>query len=126
MPWYAVTLPRPVSREVTEETVGREVPLAVSFVLGAQSSDAVKNCAKDIARELVYEYKDHGFVIDADEARAHLGEEWILLDSPEARFAEKLYRLYEEVDVGLRLLKNSRLLLVGEATYDFMILKATT
>ena len=129
-PGSADMLSRYLRMVLTVEQIGYCQRISESAMQYAErllsTKPSLKSRAKEIARELVYEYKDHGFVIDADEARAHLGEEWILLDSPEARFAEKLYRLYEEVNLGLRLLKNSRLLLVGEVTSDFMILKATT
>ena len=43
--------------------------------------------AEKIANDLVYEYKDHGFVIDIEEARDHMGSSWIISDSPEIAFA---------------------------------------
>ncbi|GBD97745.1 MAG TPA: hypothetical protein ENG83_12460 [Nitrospirae bacterium] len=69
--------------------------------------------ASHIARELVYEYKDHGFVIDLDEARQHLGDEWILSDTPEASMTEEIYGLFEEVNLFLDIIKEKRLLLIG-------------
>ena len=59
--------------------------------------------AQTVARELVYEYKHHGFVIDSDEARKHLGPDWIVSDSKEIEFAEKIYRLYDLVTLFLNI-----------------------
>jgi hypothetical protein len=69
--------------------------------------------AKKIALELVYEYKDHGFVIDIEEARNHLGEGWIHSDSDEIRFGEEIYDLFTEINVMLSLIRKQRLLVVG-------------
>jgi ClpP class serine protease len=68
--------------------------------------------AKEIARELVYEYKHHGFVIDLEEARKHLGSEWIKTDTQELRAGEELYTHFRWINrlLGIR---NKRLLLVG-------------
>lgn len=59
--------------------------------------------AETIARELVYEYKHHGFVIDFDEAKNHLGSDWVVSDSQEIGFAEKIYRLYDLVTLFLNI-----------------------
>jgi Serine dehydrogenase proteinase len=45
--------------------------------------------AAQMANKLVYEYKDHGFVIDLDEAQRNLGSSWIRTETPELKFAEK-------------------------------------
>jgi hypothetical protein len=44
-----------------------------------------------IAHKLVHEYKDHGFVIDSDEAREILGSGWVKQGTPEAEFADNVY-----------------------------------
>jgi hypothetical protein len=55
-----------------------------------------------VAKELVHEYKDHGFVIDVDEARSHLGKSWIITDSPLAAFAETFYSMMNVYGMFLR------------------------
>lgn len=57
--------------------------------------------AAGIAKELVHEYKDHGFVIDLEEARQHLGSDWILSDTTEVAMAEEIYNLFDEVSLLL-------------------------
>jgi len=69
--------------------------------------------ASQIARELVYEYKDHGFVIDLDEAQRHLGEGWIRTGTKELMFAERIYGLFDYVNLFFGFLQSKRLLAVG-------------
>lgn len=45
----------------------------------------------DIANRLVYEYKDHGFAIDADEAESIFGKGIISRNSPEYKAANRIY-----------------------------------
>lgn len=45
----------------------------------------------EIARRLLYEYKDHGFVIDANEARGVFGQDMIQTNTKEYEFADSLY-----------------------------------
>jgi ClpP class serine protease len=77
--------------------------------------------ASKIARELVYEYKDHGFVIDQEEARERLGSDWIKTGTQELDLAERLYRMLEEIELGLNAFHKRRLLLIGDARSDFLI-----
>jgi Serine dehydrogenase proteinase len=72
--------------------------------------------ALGIAKELVYEYKDHGFVIDLEEAQKHLGSDWIKTDTTELRAAEEIYELFENVNFWLSLVKSKRILITGSAT----------
>lgn len=66
-----------------------------------------------IAQELVYEYKHHGFVIDSDEAKKHLGTNWVISDSEEIQFAEEIYRLYDLVTLFLNIERSKYLWWVG-------------
>jgi len=59
--------------------------------------------AEGIAQELVYGYKDHGFVIDIEEAKIHLGDEWIKTGTPEMAAAEIIYSHFELVNFYLGL-----------------------
>lgn len=77
----------------------------------------------EIARELVYEYKHHGFVIDLEEAQGHLGTDWIVGESPVLELAEEFYRLFEEVDLWLRLIRHHRLTVVGDIEYGTTVLR---
>jgi hypothetical protein len=77
----------------------------------------------EIARRLVYEYKDHGFVIDAEEAEKTLGEQWIRTETKELALAEHILRNYERLDLWLRLFSRKHLVVFGDfadgvAIYD--------
>ena len=69
--------------------------------------------AAAIARELVHEYKDHGFVIDLAEAQAHLGADWIITDTPELQAAEEIYSLFDQVNFLLDITLSKRALVSG-------------
>src|SRR5260221_4220544 len=83
---------------------------------------ALASSSSRIARELVYEYKDHGFVIDLDEARKHLGEDWIKTGTAELRAAEHIYTLIELINLLLRRQQSKRLLICGNLLDESSIL----
>lgn len=72
--------------------------------------------ASAIAKELVHEYKDHGFVIDIDEARMHLGADWIKSDTAEVRAGEQIYSLFEAVSLFLDINQSKRIYVMGAVT----------
>lgn len=45
----------------------------------------------DVANDLVYKYKDHGFVIDSNEAQIVFDNDTIVTGSPEYKFSDALY-----------------------------------
>jgi hypothetical protein len=71
--------------------------------------------AAAIAKELVHEYKDHGFVIDLDEAQKHLGSDWIKTGTVELEAAEAIYRLFELVNLFYKMTQTKRMLVTGGA-----------
>ncbi len=80
-----------------------------------------------IADELVREYKDHGFVIDSDEARVHLGNDWIKTGTVEIEAAERLYNLFEEVNVYLTVYPKKYIVVSGEfAARDVFVFERRT
>jgi hypothetical protein len=84
----------------------RSVESAVQYgerLLVAGKSDPER--AAVISRKLVYEYKDHGFVIDREEAIGIFGEASIIINSNELSFSEEVYNLVSYVDKGLRALE---------------------
>ena len=58
--------------------------------------------AAKIAKYLTYEYKDHGFLIDRDEATDIFGADSVVRSSNELAFGEEAYDLIANVDKGLR------------------------
>jgi hypothetical protein len=78
--------------------------------------------AAHIARELVHEYKDHGFVIDLVEARAHLGEDWIMTGTPELKAAEEIYARFDSVNFFLKTGLSRRAVVIGSARMSSSVL----
>jgi hypothetical protein len=60
-------------------------------LLQLHRADLVETPAK-IAKDLVYSYKDHGFVIDVQEARAIFGDKIVRHNTDEYRLANSLYQ----------------------------------
>lgn len=79
----------------------------------APKKGSLPRSASEIARELVHEYKDHGFVIDMAEAREHLGKSWILSGTPELAMAEAVYGLFEEANLYLSAFRKHYLAVSG-------------
>jgi hypothetical protein len=71
--------------------------------------------ALSIAKELVHEYKDHGFVIDLDEAQQHLGPDWVKTGTMELKAAEAIYDRFEHVNLWYKLAQTKRILVTGSA-----------
>lgn len=78
--------------------------------------------AEKIANDLVYEYKHHGFVIDLEEARSHLGKEWIYNDTVETRIAEEIYNLYDMVNLFLRIHQSKYLHWAGSEKNKLLVM----
>ena len=77
---------------------------------------ALPKDAELVAKELVHEYKDHGFVIEIEEARMHLGKDWIKTESPELTAAEAIYSLFDMVNFFLGFIKSKYLIVIGGVT----------
>lgn len=54
--------------------------------------------ASEIANRLVYEYKDHGFVIDSTSASTMLGSSLVKTESDEIKFGEQLYEMWDDAN----------------------------
>lgn len=79
--------------------------------------------AAEIAKHLVYSYKDHGFVIDLEEARTWLGAEWVLSGTLELAFAEDMYSHFDFVNLMLDTRLSKRLLVVGGLSDTLLFVK---
>lgn len=67
-----------------------------------------KGRAESLAAKLVYEYKDHGFVIDHEEAVRFFGVDFIKYDTDEAQLAEKIHELIENFSLSIQFIKDKR------------------
>jgi len=86
------------------------------------SKEKLPKAPSEIARELVHEYKDHGFVIDLEEAIEHLGSDWIHLATAEVSAGERLYRHFEMVNLYLGSYRSKRLWVAGSFESGVFIL----
>jgi hypothetical protein len=68
---------------------------------------------EDVAHTLVHEYKDHGFVIDIDEARRVLGPTWIRDNSLELAVADLLYQRLSVAGLWLGFERSEETYVVG-------------
>lgn len=111
-----------MAKKLTIEQIGyceRVSESAVQYaerLLGKRSTSSGR--AGQIAKQLVYEYKDHGFVIDVEEARALLEDDMVITDSREIQFAEKLYQKLEHVNMMFGIAKRRRFTIVGDLQND--------
>lgn len=68
--------------------------------------------AKKVAKRLVYEYKDHGFVIDASEAKMFLGD-IIKTGTKEFDFGNEIYKFLEDLQILTNVFKSKYLSING-------------
>ena len=72
------------------ERVAESAAQYAEKLLGLHSA-SLKQKPKEIARDLVYSYKDHGFVIDKAEAITIFGDTVVRTDTPEYRLGNSIY-----------------------------------
>lgn len=72
-------------------------------LLVANEEKLSKN-AKNIAQDLVYSYKDHGFVLDKNEAKKVFGDEIIKINTIEYNFSNAIYSKMSEIERWLDVL----------------------
>jgi ClpP class serine protease len=56
--------------------------------------------AVEIAKRLVYGYKDHSFAIDCDEIEGILGEAIVKIETPEYKLANQIHQYMEQVNLA--------------------------
>jgi hypothetical protein len=76
----------------------------------------LKGKEQQIAKDFVYEYKIHDFLIDLEEAQERLGAEWVKTETPELQFAEQVYRLFENANSSLVQFRRKRISVIGSIT----------
>lgn len=77
--------------------------------------------AESLANHLTNHYKDHGFVIDADEAGGLLGKAIVKESSKEYEFGNELYGFLERVDLVFGIMKNKTVRYVGSIEFGLDI-----
>lgn len=74
---------------------------------------------EEVAHKFVYEYKDHSFVIDKEEAQDLLGDV-IKVNTTEYKFANSIHKFLNQVNICLDILKDKSISIIGTAR-DFNI-----
>lgn len=95
---------RLLSRELDLQTLGhtrRLAESAVAYAVRLLGKKKLPMSAKEVGNKLVNEYKDHGFVIEKEEARSILGEQIIQFNTPEYELADNVYKLIEDMKLAL-------------------------
>lgn len=81
----------PISLGYCERAAESAMQYAIRLLRSAHSSCADEEL-EAIARKLTYDYKDHGFVIDKQEADALFPDGTVVYDSPEYLLSDALYQ----------------------------------
>lgn len=119
---------RYLQRKLTVEQIGYCERIAESATQYAErllgnKSALLPNSVSDVASDLVREYKDHGFVIDLEEARLHLGDAWLHTDTEALKLAEAIYDILEDANLLLRLFKKSRYAMIAGSLTQIRIFR---
>jgi hypothetical protein len=85
--------------------------------------DRTTEANSELANRLVYSYKDHGFVIDANEAAHTFGPGVIAQDTPEYKLANTLYGALDFIEFILRRTFNRGLIFTGSSADGCMVFK---
>lgn len=112
-PGSAEMFARYLQRKLTVEQIGYCERIAESATQYAQrllnnKISLLPKAPKEIAEDLVREYKDHGFVIDLEEAQTHLGSEWLRTETEELRLAEEVYDIFEEANLIMSIVRKNK------------------
>lgn len=67
----------------------------------------------EIARQLVYGYKDHSFAIDCDEIRGILGDDIVKIETPEYHLANQIHQYMEQVNLSYAIFHQRYCSLIG-------------
>lgn len=92
---------------------------AQQYAIRLLSNKKLNQSAENVAHRLVYDYKDHSFVIDKEEAIELLGDV-IKVNTKEYKFGNEIHKFLNDVNILLRLLKSKSLAIVGSSR-DFII-----
>jgi Serine dehydrogenase proteinase len=81
--------------------------------------------AAGIAQRFVYGYKDHGFVIDRDEALEILGPEIVKSDSSEYKLANRIQEYLDSASLAYRVFQNHSCKILGDLNQGIIVTKNT-
>lgn len=92
---------------------------AQQYAIRLLSGKSLRLTADEVAHKLVYEYKDHSFVIDKEEAKELLGDV-VKVNTDEYKFGNEIHKFLNDVNFILGIIKSKSLAIIG-STRDFII-----
>ncbi len=92
---------------------------AQQYAIRLLAGKELKLTADEVAHKLVYEYKDHSFVIDKEEAIELLGD-IVKVNTNEYKFGNEIHKFLNEVNIIIGIFKSKSLAIVGSPR-DFII-----
>lgn len=69
--------------------------------------------ANEIAKQLVYGYKDHSFAIDCDEITSILGDQIVKIETDEYKLANQIHQYMETVNIAFNVFHNQYCSITG-------------
>lgn len=85
------------------------------------NKEKLKVRANEIAKKLVYEYKDHGFVIGPEEAKEILDPDLIKMDTAELKFAEEMHQKIDFIDFIMSYYRKKCVRIIGDLESGIII-----
>lgn len=85
---------------------------AQQYAIRLLAGKELKLTADEVAHKLVYEYKDHSFVIDKEEAIGLLGD-IVKVNTNEYKFGNEIHKFLNEVNIIIGIFKSKSLAIVG-------------
>ncbi|MCH6201312.1 hypothetical protein MMU07_17145 [Aquiflexum sp. LQ15W] len=92
---------------------------AQQYAIRLLAGKELKLTADEVSHKLVYEYKDHSFVIDKEEAIELLGD-IVKVNTNEYKFGNEIHKFLNEVNIIIGIFKSKSLAIVGSPR-DFII-----
>lgn len=96
-------------QRVSESAEQYAVRLLAGKILAASQTPA------SIAKHLVHHYKDHGFVIDFDEAITLLGSDIVKIETDQYRLSDEVFKFIDGISMYLSMHKKN-IWIVGDVT----------
>lgn len=88
----------------------------------SNKQDKLPQSPREIAGHLVNHYKDHGFVIDFDEALQLLGDQVVKFDTPEYKTSDEIFQMLDLLAFALGQEKRLKLSFIGDAKDGLILL----
>lgn len=89
---------KPIDIGYYERVAESAVQYAEKLLIANKAKLPKHKSAKNIAQDLVYSYKDHGFVLDKTEATKVFGDKIIKINTPEYNFSNAIYSEMSKIE----------------------------